>query len=185
ELHGLWSRPMAAKICAALENVAPMWVEDPVFLDHLGSVGDVAAGTSCPIAVGETRGSVADYRALFDLDALAMAIMDVTWCGGVTVAKRIATRGEAHHTPVAFHDCTGPVALTVSTHLALNTPNCWTQEVVRAFYYGWYDRFVTELPPMSRGAITVQEGAGLGTRLQDGVKQRDSVTVRRSDLASV
>jgi hypothetical protein len=36
----------------------------------------------------------------------------------------------------------GEVALMVSTHLALNTRNCWVQEMVRAFYFGWYDRFV-------------------------------------------
>ena len=71
---------------------------------------------------------------------------------------------ETYHTPVAFHDCTGPVALTVSTHLALNTRNCWVQEMVRAFYYGWYHRFVTELPPVANGMITVPAGPGLRAR---------------------
>ncbi|MEO1719135.1 MAG: mandelate racemase/muconate lactonizing enzyme family protein [Pseudomonadota bacterium] len=185
ELHGLWSRPMAIKVANALEDIAPMWVEDPVFLDHLQSVSDVAAATTCPIALGETRGSLADYRTLYELGGVSMAIMDVTWCGGVSVAKRVATMGEAYHMPVAFHDCTGPVALTISTHLALNTPNCWVQEIVRAFYYGWYHRFLTELPPIKGGQITVPEGPGLGTALQPDVKMRDSVTVRRSDTASV
>ena len=77
-----------------------------------------------------------------------MVILDVTWCGGVSEARKIAAMAEAWHVPVAFHDCTGPVALAVSTHLALNTRNCWVQEMVRAFYYGWYHRFVTELPPV-------------------------------------
>src|SRR5262245_20303483 len=31
ELHSLWSRPQAIKIARALEPLAPMWVEDPVF----------------------------------------------------------------------------------------------------------------------------------------------------------
>ena len=82
--------------------------------------------------------------------------------------------------PVAFHDCTGPVALAVSTHLALNTRNCWVQEMVRAFYYGWYHRFVTELPPVSNGMITVPKGPGLGTRLDPGVLKREDALVRRS-----
>ncbi|MEM7776006.1 MAG: mandelate racemase/muconate lactonizing enzyme family protein [Pseudomonadota bacterium] len=180
ELHSLWSRPMAVKIARALEDIAPMWVEDPVFMDHLGSIGDVAAETSCPIAVGETRGSLADFRQLYELEALSMAIMDVTWCGGVSVAKRVATMGESYHMPVAFHDCTGPVALLVSTHLALNTRNCWVQEIVRAFYYGWYGRFVTELPPIDKGMITVPSGPGIGTKLQPDLKGRAGVTVKES-----
>jgi len=185
ELHSLWSRPMATKIAQALEPINPMWVEDPVFMDHMGSLGDVARSTRCPIAVGETRGSVNDFRQLFELNALSMAIMDVTWCGGVSVAKRVATMGESYHLPVAFHDCTGPIALTVSTHLALNARNCWVQEMVRAFYYGWYGRFVTELPPVVKGQITVPTGPGLGTALQPDVMKRADVTLQRTTAADI
>ena len=109
-----------------------------------------------------------------------MVIMDVAWCGGVSEAKKIASMAEAYHTPVAFHDCTGPIALLVSTHLALNTRNCWVQEIVRAFYYGWYHRYVTELPPIEKGMITIPKGSGLGTRLQPDVKTRPGVTVKRT-----
>lgn len=180
ELHSLWSRPQAIKIAQALEPFRPMWVEDPVFLDQLHSLGEVARSTRAPIAVGETRGGRADFRGLLELEALSMVIMDVAWCGGVSEAKKIATMAETWHTPVAFHDCTGPVALLISTHLALNVRNCWVQEMVRAFYYGWYHRYVTELPPIIKGMITVPKGAGLGTRLQPDVLQRKDVTVKRT-----
>jgi L-alanine-DL-glutamate epimerase-like enolase superfamily enzyme len=182
ELHSLWSRPQAIKIAQALEELRPMWVEDPVFMEHMASIGEVARATRSPIAVGETRGGRADYRYLLELEALAMVIMDVTWCGGVSEARKIAVMAEPYQTPVAFHDCTGPVALTVSTHLALHTRNCWVQEIVRAFYYGWYHRFLTALPPIANGMITVPDGPGLGTRLQPDVPRRSDARVRRSTL---
>ena len=185
ELHSLWSRPMAVKISDALEDIAPMWVEDPVFMDHLASIGEVAATTSCPIAVGETRGGRADFRQLLDLEALSMLIMDLSWCGGISEARKTATIAESYHLPVAFHDCTGPVVLTASAHLALNTRNCWVQEIVRAFYYGWYGRFVTALPPIEKGEITVPPGPGLGTALQPDVLKRPDVEVRRTDTRDV
>jgi L-alanine-DL-glutamate epimerase-like enolase superfamily enzyme len=102
---------------------------------HLaGYVGFVVArATRCPIAVGETRGGRGDFRALLELDALAMVIMDISWGGGVSEARKLAGLAEAWHVPVAFHDCTGPVGLTVATHLALHARNCWVQEIVRAF----------------------------------------------------
>ncbi|MGF1651623.1 MAG: mandelate racemase/muconate lactonizing enzyme family protein [Hyphomicrobiaceae bacterium] len=185
ELHGLWSRPMAVKIARALEDYRPMWVEDPVFLDHLDSLRDVAAQTTCPIAVGETRGGLSDFRTLCELDALSMVICDLSWCGGVSLARDISTLTRAHHVPVAFHDCTGPVVLTASTHMALHAENCWVQEIVRAFYFGWYGQYVTELPPIDSGTITVPVGAGLGTQLQPDVKRREAVTVRRTALSDV
>lgn len=180
ELHSLWNRPEAIKIARALEPYRPMWVEDPVFMDHMHSIGEVARATRSPIAVGETRGGRADFRYLLELEALAMVIMDVAWCGGVSEAKKVATMAETYQTPVAFHDCTGPVALTISTHLALNVRNCWVQEIVRAFYYGWYHRYMTELPPIEKGMITVPQGPGLGTRLQPDVTKRDGVAVKRT-----
>ena len=185
ELHSLWSRPQAIKIAQALEPFKPMWVEDPVFMDHMHSISEVARATRSPIAVGETRGGRADFRNLLELEALSMIIMDVAWCGGVSEARKIATMAEAWHTPVAFHDCTGPVALTISTHLALNARNCWVQEIVRAFYYGWYHRYLTELPPIAKGMITVPKGAGLGTKLQPDVLKRPGVTVKRTTAKDV
>ncbi len=185
ELHSMWSRPMAVKIARALEPLAPMWVEDPVFMDHLASIGEVARSTRSPIAVGETRGSRADFRQLLELEALSMVIMDLSWCGGLSEARKVGNMAESYHVPVAFHDCTGPVVLTVSTHLALHTRNCWVQEVVRAFYYGWYHRFVTELPPIVKGEITVPPGPGVGTALQPDVLKRKDVRVRRSTAADI
>lgn len=180
ELHSLWSRPMAMKIARALEPIDCMWVEDPVFMDHMHSIGEVARSTRSPIAVGETRGSRADFRQLLELEALSMVIVDLSWCGGISEARKVASMAETYHIPIAFHDCTGPVVLAVSTHLALNARNCWLQEMVRAFYYGWYHRFVTELPPVQNGMITVPKAPGLGLALQPDVLTRTGVTVRRT-----
>jgi L-alanine-DL-glutamate epimerase-like enolase superfamily enzyme len=54
--------------------------------------------------------------------------------------------------------------------------------VVRAFYYDWYGKLVTELPPLENGMIRAPAGPGLGTRLQPGVAQRKDARVRRSAL---
>jgi L-alanine-DL-glutamate epimerase-like enolase superfamily enzyme len=57
--------------------------------------------------------------------------------------------------------------------------------MVRAFYYGWYHRFVTELPPVSKGEITIPQGPGLGLSLQPGVKRRAGINVRRTTAADI
>ncbi len=180
ELHSLWDRPNAVRIARALEQFEPYWVEDPVFMDHMASLGEVARATTSPIAVGETRGGMADFRYLLELDSLSLIIMDIAWCGGLSEARKIASMAEAWHVPVAFHDCTGPVALTASTHLALATPNCEIQEIVRAFYYGWYSEVVTTLPPVHKGRISAPESSGLGVALRPEVFKRPDCVIRRT-----
>jgi galactonate dehydratase len=180
ELHSMWNKPQAIHICRELENYNPLWIEDPVFMDHLSTLGDVCASTLAPIAAGETRGGRADYRSLLELNSLSQIIMDIAWGGGLSEANKVSSMAEAWHIPIAFHDCTGPVTLTASTHLALANSNCHIQEIVRAFYYGWYADLVTSLPPIKNGYITVPEGNGLGLALQKDVYKRKDVHIKSS-----
>lgn len=182
ELHALWNRPMAIQISRALEQYDPLWVEDPVFMDHLHSLEEVARATQSPIGVGETRGGRADFRYLLEMEALSLIILDLSWCGGISEARKVASMAESWHVPVAFHDCTGPVILAASTHLALNASNCFIQEMVRAFYYGWYGKLVTTLPPVAHGKIQAPDGPGLGLKLQPDILKRVDCHIRRSEM---
>ena len=180
ELHSMWNKPQAINICKELENYNLLWIEDPVFMDHLSSLREVCNNTSAPIAVGETRGGRADYRSLLELNSLSQIIMDISWGGGFSEANKVSSMAEIWHLPIAFHDCTGPVTLTASTHLALANTNCYIQEMVRAFYYGWYDNLVTALPPVKNGFITVPDGNGLGLSLNEDVYKRKDIHIKSS-----
>ena len=180
ELHSLWNLPAAKRIAEALDDFDLIWIEDPVKMDHLASIGEVAGATRTPIAVGETLGGRGQYRSLLELEAVGVVIMDLAWGGGLTEARKIAAMCDAWHLPFAAHDCTGPIALTTSVHFALSAPNVFIQEMVRAFYYGWYQDLVTDLPPVEAGRIRAPSGPGLGTRLNPDVPRRADATVRRS-----
>jgi len=101
-----------------------------------------------------------------------VVMMDLSWCGGLSEARKIASMAEAWHLPVAPHDCTGPVVLTASTHLSLNAPNALVQESVRAFYNTWYPEVVTAIPQVKGGMISVPPGPGLGLDLHPELDKR-------------
>jgi len=183
ELHALWHLTPVLRIAEALEEFKPFWIEDPVRMDHLSSIGTFAKSTKIPVATGETLGGIAQYRELIQMEAIGYAILDLGWCGGYTVARKVAGMAEAWHIPVTFHDCTGPITLTASVHAALAFPNSFIQEVVRAFYYGWYGDLVTQLPPLKNGMIEAPTGPGLGTELQPDIKTRPGAIVRKSELS--
>jgi L-alanine-DL-glutamate epimerase-like enolase superfamily enzyme len=182
EFHSLWQLPAAIRIAAALEPFDPYWYEDPIKMNDLDALADYARRTRVWVTASETLATRWGLRDLFEKRAVSVCMLDVGWAGGLSEAKKIATMAEAYALPVAPHDCTGPVLLTASVHLAMNCPNTLVQEVVRAFYFDWYGRLVTELPPIRDGHITAPAGPGLGTRLQPGIAQRKDARVRVSRL---
>lgn len=183
EFHSLWMLPAAVRIAQALEEFDPFWYEDPIRMDSLVSLAEFARRTRVPVCASETLGSRWAFRDLLELRAVGVVMFDISWVGGLSEAKKIAAMAEAYQLPIAPHDCTGPVVLTASVHLTLNAPNALVQEVVRAFYYGWYQDLVTDLPPLQNGYLGPPPGPGLGTRLQPDLVKRPDATVRRSTLS--
>jgi len=180
ELHGLWSLDAAKKITAALEPIGMDWIEDPVWMDRLSDLGTLVRSTAAPIAAGETLGGIGQIDELLHLAGVATPIVDVTWGGGITFAKQAAVNAQAAGKPIAFHDCSGPVTLASSTHLALACPNVHEQEITRAFYYGWYHELVDKVPPLENGFIRAPPGPGLGLELLPELDRRDDATLRVS-----
>lgn len=172
ELHGLWSLNAAKKIAGVLEPLDMDWIEDPIWMDRTREVRELANSTSAPLAGGETLASLGQFKSLIDDGNISTPIIDVVWAGGVTAARKIAALAEASSRPIAFHDCSGPVTLAVSTHLALSLKNVREQEIARGFYYNWYQDFVDHLPPIENGMISIPGGPGLGMDLLPDVFQR-------------
>jgi galactonate dehydratase len=182
EFHSLWDVPTAQRIFRALEEFEPYWCEDPVRPDSVSALAQVARSTRMRVAAGETLAGRRAFRELLDREAAQVAIVDLSWCGGISEARKIGTLAETYGIPVTPHDCTGPVVLTASTHLSVHLPNAPLQETVRAYYTGWYRELVTTLPAIENGRITPPDGAGLGTSLLPDVPGRADAHVRSSML---
>lgn len=182
ELHGIWSLNAAKKIAAALEPLDMDWIEDPVWMDRTHEVRELASYTKAPLAGGETLASLGQFKSLIDDGNIGTPIMDITWAGGVTPARKVAALAEARSRPIAFHDCSGPVTLAVSTHMALSLKNVREQEIARGFYYNWYQEFVDHLPNIENGMITVSDRPGLGLDLVPDIFDRDDAIHRITKL---
>lgn len=180
EFHALWSFPMALILCRELEQFQPLWYEDPLRANNMDALAELAASTRVPIAISETLSTRWSFREGLSKGAIGISMVDVSWCGGISEARKIATLSESFQRPVMFHDCTGPVVYAASTHLSMNATNALVQESVRAFYSGWYRELVTQLPEIVDGRITPPPGAGIGTELLPGLRDRPDATVRIS-----
>jgi galactonate dehydratase len=181
EFHSLWDFPMARMICAELEQFNPFWFEDPVKADNIDALAEVARSTRVPVAASESLATRWSFREVLERNAAGIIMVDLSWTGGISEARKIAHLAEIYHRPVMFHDCTGPVVLAASTHLSLNVPNALVQETVRAFYSGWYGELVTSLPPIEGGMISSPAGPGHGIELLPDLTSRADTHVVISD----
>ncbi|RKK02898.1 mandelate racemase/muconate lactonizing enzyme family protein [Pseudoroseomonas wenyumeiae] len=184
EMHSMWSAPAAERICQALEPFGIYWAEDPIGkMDDIKALAELRRRTRVPICASETLGGKRAFRDLLAAEATDIVMLDLSWCGGLTEARKIAALAEAHAKPLAPHDCTGPVALWAGLHLALHAPTAIFQEVVRAAISTWYRDLVTDLPTLHQGMIAAPDAPGLGTRLAPGLKERPG-TITREAAAS-
>ncbi|MFV0385845.1 mandelate racemase/muconate lactonizing enzyme family protein [Paracoccus sp. (in: a-proteobacteria)] len=181
EFHGMWQLLPAMQIARALQPYDTFWHEDPIKMDSLSSLRRYAEASVAPISASETLATRWGFRDLLETGAAGIVMLDISWCGGLSEARKIAAMAEAWHLPVAPHDCTGPVVLAASTHLSLNAPNALVQESVRAFYRTWYRDLVTTLPEVKDGMITVPPGPGLGTELNPDLDRIFTTTRQRSN----
>ncbi|MCU1293681.1 MAG: 2-oxo-3-deoxygalactonate 6-phosphate aldolase and galactonate dehydratase [Bryobacterales bacterium] len=178
EFHSMWQLLPAMKIAKELAPFDTFWHEDPIKMDSLASLKRYADVSPAPVCASETLGSRWAFRDLLQTDAAGVVMLDLSWCGGLSEARKIAAMAEAWHLPVAPHDCTGPVVFAASTHLSLNAPNALVQESVRAFYRGWYPEVMTAVPAVENGYVTVPSGPGLGCELRPDIAERFTVTRR-------
>lgn len=185
EFHSMWQLLPAIQIAKALTPFGTFWHEDPIRMDSLASLKRYVEASPAPISASETLGSRWAFRDLLETGAAGIIMLDLSWCGGLSEARKIAAMAEAWHLPVAPHDCTGPVVLCASTHLSLNAPNALVQESVRAFYRTWYRDLVTALPEVRDGMITVPPGPGLGMELHPEIGRAYTLSRQRSDTTTI
>ncbi len=180
ELHSRWNLQSAIRIAEALEEIRPLWYEDPIRMDNPDALAEFAKSTRVPTTASETLTGRYAFRELLERRAVGIVMLDPGWVGGISEARKIAALAEAYHRPFAPHDCTGPVVYTAGTHLCLATPNAMIQEGVRAYYHGWYQEIVETLPEVTQGYVAAPSSPGLGTRLRADFLARPDVTIRWS-----
>ena len=108
---------------------------------------------------------------------------DISWCGGLSEGKKIATMAETYYLPIAPHNCGGPILHFATAHLSANVTNLYIMESVRRHYNEEYESLVTQkLVPGATGELPLPPGPGLGIELSAEVLARKDAIVKRSSV---
>jgi galactonate dehydratase len=180
EFHGFWNLPSAIKIARELEPYGPMWLEEMLPQDNLAAYRELSQATHLPLCISERLMTRYAYRELLENRAASIVMPDISWCGGISEARKIAVMAETHYLPAAPHNCGGPVLHFASAHLAGNITNLMILESVRRHYLSEYAGVVTHTLPAGNGLIPLPPGPGLGVELVPRLEERPGTVVSRT-----
>jgi L-alanine-DL-glutamate epimerase-like enolase superfamily enzyme len=166
ECHAQWNLTSAIRIAHALEPYRPMWLEDMLMPGNFGQYHELATATTLPLIAGERMAGKMQFEQLLASRTVKYVMFDVTWCGGLTEAHKIATMADAHELPIAPHTAGGPLLFYASTHLTTASPNVWIQESCQRFYErDWPMMLESPIAP-NKGTIQAPEEPGFGMKIK-------------------
>ncbi|MBS0198243.1 MAG: galactonate dehydratase [Planctomycetes bacterium] len=170
DCHARPSPRMGLLFAKALEPYDLYFFEEPCWPESVDGLAEVQRAVRTPIATGERLVTQHAFLDLLDKRAASVLQPDITHCGGLTEARRIAGLAEAYRVALAPHNPQGPVSTAASLELGFATPSyiiCesvhsdvpWRSEVVR-------EGFTVE--PKGR-IVRPNQRPGLGIELDEAV----------------
>jgi galactonate dehydratase len=123
---------MGLLFAKALEPYKLYWLEEPCWPEAIDGIAEIQRAVTTPIATGERLVGLHAFRDLLEKRAASVLQPDITHCGGLTEARRIATLAEAYRVSLAPHNPQGPVSTAASLELGIATPSYIICESVHA-----------------------------------------------------
>jgi galactonate dehydratase len=180
DVHGRATAGTARQLIAALADLHPLFIEEPLLPEYGHLMPGLVASTSVPIATGERLYSRSDFLPVLQA-GIAVAQPDLSHAGGLTEVRRIAALAETFDVALAPHCPLGPIALAASLQVDLLSPNFLIQEQSLGIHYNegtdlldyLVDRSVFEF---ADGAVRRPLAPGLGIEVDEGaVRAADRV----------
>ncbi|KAG9840845.1 mandelate racemase/muconate lactonizing enzyme family protein, partial [Aureobasidium melanogenum] len=135
DFHGRLHRPMAKQLAKALEPYRPLFIEEPILVEHPEALKQLSAQTSIPIALGERLYHRWDAKPFFEAGLIDILQPDIAHAGGISETKRLANMAETYDVAIAPHCPLGPIAFAASLHVGLSTPNFVILEMSLGMHY--------------------------------------------------
>ena len=156
----------ALRIAKALEPYNILYLEDAMISGNPETYAHLAQSTSVPICISETLATRYLFRAFLEAKACSVVMYDLTWCGGVTEAKKIADLADTYMIPISPHTCGGPLLYCCSAHVATAVPNFLIMESNYWKYAHQFPHFITNVPVPKQGHVTPSELPGIGAGIK-------------------
>lgn len=165
DAHGRFNVPTAIRLCRALEEAAQIdWFEEPVPVESHHALRQVREKVNAAITVGERLHTRWEFIPVFEQELADYIMPDVTWTGGISELKKIATMAEAYYIPISPHDASGPINVVAGAQVMMTVPNFYRVETAHHDLSS-YNKFITTPLDNTGGALHLSDAPGLGIEM--------------------
>ncbi len=164
DAHARYNVPTAVRLAKRLAAYNIGWFEEPVPPESYHALRQVREQIPVALCIGERLHTRFDFVPIFEGRLADYVMPDVTWTGGITEMKKIASMAEAYYIPFTPHDASGPINILAGAHVAMSIPNLYRLEARRA-QFDFYNAFLEEPLVVRDGALHVPNVPGLGLRM--------------------
>ena len=161
DCHGRFDVATAIRLAHRLAPNHIGWFEEPVPVESYHALRQVRERVDVPICVGERLHTRFEFVPIFENELADYIMPDVTWTGGISELRKIATMAEAYYVPVSPHDASGPINIAAGAHVMMATPNFYKLETARAKLNA-YDVLIDQPLDIRNGHLHLSRRPGLG-----------------------
>jgi len=170
DAHAHYNVPTAIRLAQRLAPYNITWFEEPVPPESYHALKQVRDQVPTRICVGERLHTRFEFLPIFENHLADFIMPDVTWTGGISELKKIATMAETYYIPISPHNAQGPGQILGGAHVSISTPNFYRLEHAIGFKPG-YDHFLTAPLNWQGNKLILSDKPGLGIELDmDKVK---------------
>jgi galactonate dehydratase len=170
DCHARPSPRMGLQFAKALEPYGLYFLEEPCWPESPGDIAMIQHSVKTPIATGERLVGIHAFRELFENGGVSVIQPDITHCGGLSEARRIASLAEAYRVSIAPHNPQGPVSTAASIEFGFSTPSYIICESVHNDV-PWREDVVSESFAINKEGWTVKPNTGPGLNIEINEKE--------------
>ncbi len=174
---GILSPGEAQQVSAAVEELHPLWFDEPCALTNLGAARKIAEENVTPLGWGRHLTRLAEVQELLREQMCDVVRLDIGR-HGISSIRKAAALAETYYVAVAPFHRGGPIATAAAIHLAASVPNSVAQQVPlpedEAAAKRRADLVGGEIEKVTEGFLSLPAGPGLGIQVNERLLEREA-----------
>ena len=163
----------AIQVAAVIEQIKPLWFEDPIAPRYSESWLALRRTTRVPILTGEDFELIDDARPFIENLAVDCLQPDLVQSGGITGVKVIADLAASYRMPICLHNVSGLLLNLASQQFTAAIHNAPRMECARTATHAPAAK--ANVPVIKNGKMLVHSAPGIGAELDENYLRANRV----------
>ena len=153
--------PQAMKMADAIREHDIYWFESPVGFEDMAEHGVINSSSGIHVCANETLSGISQFKHLMEHGGATYVHFDLSVCGGITEAIKIAALADSNGLKCTVHSASGIGLFLSSIQFAASIPNCDSVEF--HFVHRWLSEQKPEAMVHDGPSVKPLEEPGIGT----------------------